>query len=146
MSDKHCITVPLTVQELRELHGISVEKAVRMGYCVEGHVEEYRSAHNEALRQERQALTRPGYSCRKKRELTPKHQKEESCTMDKNKRIMLLLCLMESALFNTIEPTEKAALMMELLYEEEAAPVPAKHPGGRPKKKTLPAEKPEGKE
>ena len=48
--------VPLTPQELKTLHGLTVDQGLRMGYCIQGHVEEYRRAHKAALALERKAL------------------------------------------------------------------------------------------
>ena len=136
--------IPLTAGELMSLHGLTVEQGLRQGYCIEGHVEEYRKAHCEALEQERRALHNPGYGYRERY----KRKKEETIikeeyTMDKNTKITLLLCLTESPMFAEMEQTEKARLLTELIYGEAPTPV-AKRPGGRPKRATTPAEKTEG--
>ena len=48
--------VPLTAEELMWLHGLSVEEGLRRGYCIVGHVKEWKEARRAALAQERQAL------------------------------------------------------------------------------------------
>ena len=136
--------VPLTAHELMSLHGLNVEQGLRQGYCIAGHVKEYKRAHREALDQEQRALQNPGYSYRDRY----KRKKEETIikeeyTMDKNTRITLLCCLMESDMFAEMGQTEKARLLTELIYGEAPTPV-AKRPGGRPKRATTPAEKTEG--
>lgn len=130
--------VPLTAEELMWLHGLTVEQGLRQGYCIVGHEKEWRAVRQAAREQERQALggrrrewdylDRP----KRKRRNNSKINTEESFTMDKNTRIMLVVHLMSSESFMMMPPTEKAALLTELVYGES---VPAtKHPGGRSKK------------
>ena len=133
--------VPLTAHELMSLHGLTVEQGLRQGYCIAGHVKEYKRAHHDVLDQEQRALQNPGYGYRDRY----KRKKEETIikeeyTMDKNTKITLLLCLTESPMFAEMEQTEKAMLLTELLYSEAPTPV-TKPPGGRPKRATTPAEK-----
>lgn len=74
---------------------------------------------------------------------TAENNKEDVYYMDKNTRITLLLCLMNSTTFDQMTQTEKTLLLTELLYGEKAAGTQenkTKHPGGRPKKAAAPAD------
>ena len=138
MEKDHLQIVPLTAEELMWMHGLTVEQGIRQGYCVKGYEKEWRAARRSARK--REYLAFGGRRCerdyldkpKRKRRNNSKINTEESFTMDKNTRIMLVVHLMSSESFMMMPPTEKAALLTELVYGES---VPAtKHPGGRQKK------------
>lgn len=152
--------VPLTARELMDLHCLTVEEGLRRGFCIEGHVKEYREAHSKTLRQERHGLAYPGYSHRaeysrstriekivgviESKPMTPaemknKTDREELYTVDKSTRIELLMHLMSSESFLALSEEQTALLLTKLLYgekdQEKSAPKPEKkHAGGRQKK------------
>lgn len=138
MEKDHLQIVPLTAEELMWMHGLTVEQGIRQGYCIKGHEKEWRAARRTA--REREYIAYGGRRCerdyldkpKRKRRNNSKINTEESFTMDKNTRIMLVIHLMSSESFMMMPQTEKAVLLAELVYGES---LPAtKHPGGRTKK------------
>lgn len=157
--------IPLTAREVHDLHGISVEKAVRMGYCVEGHVEEFKQKKRSArMGNYTEKPADKGWQIKKKpsgerqlRRAAKKLSQDndntilEECQMEDNKKttnaealVCVLNCVLDSEMFMAYESDTKRAVLSVLLRcidDAEAAEQPSgtaakpKHPGGRPKKK-----------
>ena len=137
--------VPLTARELKNMHGLSVEEGLRQGYCIEGHVKEYKKLHAAMLAQERKALAAPGYNIRapyQRKQSKKKAASEagtslaaqskisqvfdititEECQMENTEnirtRLALVLCLMESPLFAETDSNLKLEMLSQLLYDQ----------------------------